>query len=107
MMHLRAVSSAIHAWWRKTLWYLEQGGTDGCDTPFTQGTERAKKSWVFLDMAAYLRRFDHMVDAIILTSWTAIKDHANPTMWWLSVLQALEENVPVSDAIYIKNKYDT
>lgn len=61
-----------------------------------------------LDLAPYLRRFGHTVDCYYLDQLSA--EHFTNRSYdvvGLSVLQALKENVPVKDAIFLKKKFAT
>ena len=61
-----------------------------------------------LDMAAYLRHFGHAVDCYYLDQLDS--HHKSGPLYdvvGLSVLQTLNEHVPVSDALYLKKRYGT
>jgi radical SAM superfamily enzyme YgiQ (UPF0313 family) len=59
-----------------------------------------------LDLAAYLRQFGHAVDCYYIDQIEAHKNTGRPyDIVGLSVLQTLNENAPVRDALYLKRTF--
>jgi radical SAM superfamily enzyme YgiQ (UPF0313 family) len=61
-----------------------------------------------LDLAAYLRSFGHTVDCYYLDQLNGHQMHNKSyDVVGLSVLQALKENAPLKDALYLKKRFRT
>jgi radical SAM superfamily enzyme YgiQ (UPF0313 family) len=61
-----------------------------------------------LDLGGYLRSFGHTVDCYYLDQLNGPPMHNNSyDLVGLSVLQALKENAPLKDAIYLKKRFGT
>ena len=70
--------------------------------------EELRNPIALLDLAAYWRGLGHQVDVFFFHQLLEEgKGSANYDLVGLSVLQALDESVPLRDAVELKKKYQT